>query len=55
MKHYITFIKELTYDLDKIMKERQCDYDTAIEIAYDYFDEAKAYYNISVKEEEEND
>lgn len=42
MKHYITFIKELTYDLDKIMKERQCDYDTAIEIAYDYFDEAKA-------------
>ena len=55
MKHYITITKTLSYDIDEIMEQRQCDYDTAIEIACDYFDEAKAYYDISVEEEEEDD
>ena len=42
MKHYFTITKTMTYDLDEIMRNKHCDYETAIEIAYDYFDEAKA-------------
>ena len=52
MKHYFTITKTMTYDLDEIMRNRHCDYKTAIEIAYDYFDEAEAE---AYKESEEED
>lgn len=42
MARIITIQKVLSYDLDRIMKMRNCDYDTAIEIAYNYFDEEEA-------------
>ena len=42
MRHYFTITKTMTYDRDEIMRNRHCDYETAIEIAYDYFDEAEA-------------
>ena len=55
MKHYFTITKTMTYDLDEIMRNRNCDYETAIEVAYDYFDEAKAKaYEESEEEEDEN-
>lgn len=41
MKHYFTITKTMTYDLDEIMENQKCDYETAIEIAYNYFDEAQ--------------
>ena len=52
MKHYFTITKTMTYDLDEIMKNKHCDYETAIEIAYDYFDEAEAE---AYEESEEED
>ena len=57
MKHYFTITKTMTYDLDEIMKNKHCDYKTAIEIAYDYFDEAEAEaeaYEESKEEEDED-
>ena len=42
MKHYITITKTLCYDIDEIMEQRGCDCETAIEIAFEYFDEADA-------------
>lgn len=54
MKHYFTICKELTYDLDEIMENHHCDKETAIEIAYEYFDEADAEA-FEESEEEEND
>ena len=42
MKHYITITKTLSYDIDEIMEQRGCDCETAIEIAFEYFDEAVA-------------
>ena len=42
MKHYITITKTLSYDIDEIMEQRGCDSETAIEIAFEYFDEADA-------------
>lgn len=55
MKHYFTITKTMTYDLDEIMKNRKCDYETAIEVAYDYFDEAKAEAYEESEEEENED
>ena len=56
MRHYFTITKTMTYDLDEIMKNKHCDYKTAIEIAYDYFDEAEAeVYEESEEEEEDED
>ena len=52
MKHYFTITKTMTYDLDEIMRNKHCDYETAIEIAYDYFDEAEAE---ACEESEEED
>lgn len=54
MKHYITITKTLTYDIDEIMEKRGCDSETAVEIAFEYFDEAKAE-GYEEYEEEEND
>ena len=51
MRHYFTITKTMTYDLDEIMKNRDCDYETAIEIAYLYFDEAET--KAEVYEEDE--
>ena len=42
MKHYITITKTLCYDIDEIMEQRGCDSETAVEIAFEYFDEADA-------------
>ena len=42
MKHYIIITKTLAYDIDEIMEKRGCDRETAVEIAFEYFDEAKA-------------
>ena len=42
MKHYITITKTLSYDIDEIMEQRGCDHETAVEIAFEYFDEAAA-------------
>ena len=42
MKHYITITKTSSYDIDEIMEQRGCDCETAIEIAFEYFDEADA-------------
>ena len=42
MKHYITITKTLSYDIDEIMGQRGCDRETAVEIAFEYFDEAAA-------------
>ena len=42
MKHYIIITKTLCYDIDEIMEQRGCDRETAIEIAFEYFDEADA-------------
>ena len=55
MKHYFTITKTMTYDLDEIMRNRNCDYKTAIEIAYDYFDEAEAEAKAYEESEEEED
>ena len=55
MKHYFTITKTMTYDLDEIMRNRNCDYKTAIEIAYDYFDEAEAEAKVYEESEEEED
>ena len=55
MKHYFTITKTMTYDLDEIMRNRNCDYKTAIEIAYDYFDEAEAEAYEESEEEENED
>ena len=55
MKHYFTITKTMTYDLDEIMRNKNCDYKTAIEIAYDYFDEAEAEAYEESEEEEEED
>ena len=52
MKHYFTITKTMTYDLDEIMRNKHCDYETAIEIAYNYFDEAEAE---AYEESEEED
>ena len=52
MKHYFTITKTMTYDLDEIMRNKHCDYKTAVEIAYDYFDEAEAE---AYEESEEED
>ena len=54
MKHYFTITKTMTYDLDEIMKNRNCDYESAIEIAYDYFDEAEAEAYEESEEENED-
>lgn len=54
MKHYITITKTLSYDIDEIMEQRGCDYETAVEIAFEYFDEAEAE-GYEEYEEEEND
>ena len=53
MKHYFTITKTMTYDLDEIMRNKHCDYKTAIEVAYDYFDEAEAEAKAYEKSEEE--
>ena len=45
----------MTYDLDKIMKNRNCNYETAIEVAYDYFNETKAKAYEESEEEENED
>ena len=52
MKHYFTITKTMTYDLDEIMRNKHCDYETAIEIAYNYFDEAETE---TYEESEEED
>ena len=54
-KNETLITKTMTYDLDEIMKNKHCDYKTAIEIAYDYFDEAKAEAYEESKEEEDED
>ena len=53
MRHYFTITKTMTYDLDEIMKNRDCDYETAIEIAYLYFDEAETKAEAYEEKEEE--
>ena len=52
MKRYLTVTKTMTYDLDEIMEAHNCDYETAIEIAYDYFDEAVAEAYEEIEEED---
>ena len=54
MGHYFTITKTMTYDLDEIMRNRDCDYGTAIEIAYLYFDEAETKAE-AYEESEEKD
>ena len=54
MTHYFTITKTMTYDLDEIMKNRDCDYETAIEIAYLYFDEAETKAEAYEENEEED-
>lgn len=54
MKHYITITKTMTYNLDEIMKNKNCDYDRAIDIAYDYFDEVEVT-GYEESEEDEDD
>lgn len=54
MKHYIIITKTLAYDIDEIMEKRGCDRETAVEIAFEYFDEAEAE-SYEEDEEEEND
>lgn len=53
MKHYFTITKSMTYDLNEIMERKQCDYESAIEYAYSYFDEEEAEGYEDVVEEED--
>ena len=54
MRHYFTITKTMTYDLDEIMRNRHCDYETAIEIAFIYFDEAETKAEAYEENEEED-
>lgn len=53
MKYQYTITKTMTYDLNEIMEKENCDRDTAIEIAYSYFNKlATDYDNCTFKLEE---
>lgn len=53
MKYYYTITKTMTYDLNIIMENENCDRDTAIEIAYSYFNKLETDYdNCTFKLEE---
>ena len=45
MKYQYTITKTMTYDLNEIMEKENCDRDTAIEIAYSYFNKLATDYD----------